>query len=88
MALKRNCKGCSSSVRLKEKDIYEILEKVKSNKKEKDIVDSNLYTDRLAICKKCDDLLYETTCKYDGVLVYVKAKDIDSFCSKPGNSKW
>lgn len=83
----RDCKGCSSSVHLSDGDIYEIMNNVKNNQKE-DIVDENIYKERLAICKECQDLLYNTTCRYSGYIVYMIAKDKDACCYRPGKGKW
>ncbi|MFP4016739.1 MAG: DUF6171 family protein [Halanaerobiales bacterium] len=86
MGARRNCKGCSSSVRLSEQDLYDILKNVKLT--EGELVDEELYKKRLACCKECSDLLYDTTCKYTGYLVYVKAREINTSCPKPGKAKW
>lgn len=87
MRSEKNCKGCSSSVRLNEDDLYKILKNVKKNK-QVDFVNETVYKKRLNICRKCKDLLYETTCKFSGCLVYIKANEIDAVCPRPGGSKW
>lgn len=82
-----NCKGCSSSVHLSIEDIYEIIKDTEKDLKG-NLVDESIYKRRLEICKGCQDLLYNTTCRYSGFIVYVLAKEEDVCCQKPGKGKW
>ena len=73
------CKGCSASVRLGTDDLYEIIKEAERDMGE-GLVDGELYSERLALCRECAGLLYNTTCKYSGQIVYVLAKDKDARC--------
>lgn len=87
MDSRKECKGCSSSVRLSEEDIYDIIKNIKVDK-DRDIVCEKTYKERIGVCKKCEDLLYNTTCRYSGYLVYVKAREQKAFCPRPGQTNW
>jgi hypothetical protein len=81
------CKGCTSSVHISDDEIKKIFGsevKVKNVK----LVSEELYKNRLDICKNCDAFVYNTTCKYCGCLIEIKAKLSASKCPFPYNPKW
>ncbi|OPJ61329.1 DUF6171 family protein [Clostridium oryzae] len=82
-----NCKACSASVNVPQKDIDKALEDLKRIKKIK-LADDETYIDRLKICSSCQCLEYNTTCNQCGCIVQIKAKVKDSRCPYPKNSKW
>lgn len=84
---KEGCKGCSASVYLSVEDLYEIIRYAEANTGA-DLVEEDIYKIRLEICKECPDLLYNTTCKYSGYIVYVLARNKKASCQKPGEKKW
>lgn len=83
----KGCKGCSASVQLSTDDIYEIIKGAERDIRE-GLVDEDIYKKRLTICKECADLLYNTTCRYSGHIVYILAKDENAHCHKPRGGKW
>lgn len=84
---KQGCKGCSASVHLSVEDIYEVIKGAVANLQE-DLVEEDVYRMRLEICQKCPELLYNTTCKYSGYIVYVLARDKKASCQHPGQQMW
>ncbi|WP_276354957.1 DUF6171 family protein [Cohnella caldifontis] len=53
-----------------------------------DFVRDALYARRLAACRSCASLEYETTCMHCGCLVEVRAKLDGKDCPHPAGSRW
>ncbi len=84
----KECKGCSATV-------HHSFEEVKSNMAEyiKTIepdlrTDHELYSKRLAQCSSCPGLYYESTCRYCGCFVQMRALRRAVDCPNPEGSKW
>ncbi|NLJ84359.1 MAG: hypothetical protein GX336_05575 [Halanaerobiaceae bacterium] len=84
---RQGCKGCSASVYLSPGDIYEIIRDAEAKTRD-ELVAEEIYKSRLEVCQECPDLLYNTTCRYSGYLVYVLAREKKASCQKPGEKKW
>jgi hypothetical protein len=52
-----------------------------------ELADDEIYVRRLAICGKCPDLQYGTTCRHCGCLVAVRAKLTAKNCAAPA-ARW
>lgn len=82
----RECKGCTSSVRVKVDETYE---KLKATLMDEDMaVSKETYKSRLDICKVCPSLQYSTTCQHCGCLVHARVLGKDSYCPDPSGSRW
>ncbi|NMA82378.1 MAG: hypothetical protein GX962_00745 [Epulopiscium sp.] len=53
-----------------------------------DCVEDDEYKKRLQACKDCLALYYESTCKYCGCFVRMRAKRKNKSCPYPGQDKW
>ncbi|MEK5038264.1 DUF6171 family protein [Sporosarcina sp. FSL K6-3457] len=80
------CKGCSQSVIVSDVEIQQLIKE--QLQYEIDIVEDNLYNKRLAVCKSCPSLVYDTTCGYCGCFVQFRAKLINKQCPNPSGPKW
>ena len=81
------CKGCNASVRVSEEEIKRSIEAFTGNK-DISLVSQEDYASRLALCRACDGLAYDTTCRNSGALMPVIAWVADKHCPKPGGSEW
>lgn len=84
----KDCKGCSASVRYS-------FEEVKANMADfiKTIdpdlrISDTLYGRRLAMCSGCTGLYYETTCRYCGCFIQMRALRSNMDCPHPAGSRW
>jgi hypothetical protein len=81
-----DCKGCSASVKVPQREIDRIVAELCQDKNVP-LTDQNTYLSRMAICKKCEDLLYGTTCRHCGCFISVRARFAEKNC--PGiPEKW
>jgi hypothetical protein len=81
------CKGCNSSVHISKEEIEKVFGK-KINLKGIKLTTQNEYEYRINICKQCEAYIYNSTCKYCGCLMEIKAKFKASKCIFPYNPKW
>lgn len=87
MELNSNCEGCAVSVHLSEEEIRELFGSTMKLKSVKTVSEDE-HKRRMDICKSCDQLVYNTTCKQCGCIIHVKAKLAGARCPYPYNSKW
>ncbi|WP_222618015.1 DUF6171 family protein [Sporosarcina sp. resist] len=80
------CKGCSQSVIVSDDKIKQLVKE--QLQYEIDIVEDELYNNRLKICKTCPSLVYDTTCGYCGCFVQFRAKLMYKHCPHPDGPKW
>ncbi|GAF63159.1 hypothetical protein BTS2_0050 [Bacillus sp. TS-2] len=78
------CKGCESSVTVEKKDLIRLLGSIPSDK----MSSNTVYEKRVSTCLGCEALLYGTTCKFSGMIVFYKAKQKEKRCPYPQNGKW
>ncbi|MFW6007171.1 MAG: DUF6171 family protein [Halanaerobiales bacterium] len=83
----RKCKSCRESNSISKKEIKRELKKIINNES-LDTVKSEIYQYRLKNCQQCPALSNETTCKYNGSIVQIKAKLKKSTCPYPDRAKW
>lgn len=88
MSYNKNCKGCSATV-------HHSFDEVKSNMAEyiKTIdpdqrTEQDVYEKRLAQCSSCPGLYYESTCRYCGCFVQMRALRSTMDCPNPEGSRW
>ena len=81
------CEACAVSVHLTEQEIEEMFGKAVRVKSVKTVSEEE-YSRRMALCKSCDCLLYNTTCRHCGCIIQVKAKLASAKCPFPYNPKW
>lgn len=81
------CKGCLETVHLSEEETKQVFGDVLRVKGVK-LSTTETYRQRLETCYECSALQYDTTCKYCGCIVQVKAKLLNSKCPYPYNPKW
>lgn len=84
----KDCKGCSATV-------HHSFEEVKLNIAAYIItidpnhrVDEELYEKRLAQCSSCTGLYYQSTCRYCGCFVQMRALRNTMDCPNPEGSRW
>lgn len=82
-----NCKACSASVKVLQKDIDKAISDLKKIKKIK-LIDDETYINRLKICSDCSCLEYNTTCNQCGCLVQIRAIIKENSCPYPKKAKW
>ena len=84
---RRKCKGCYPVFKIPNGDIYDLLKS--SSKSDNDqIVEKDIYEQRIQSCELCSGLIANTTCRYSGNLIYETAVNINQKCFYPGKSKW
>ena len=81
-----DCKGCSADVRVPRSQIDRLLGSMAG--KGFGLVDDYTYAGRLAACRACPALEYDTTCMHCGCLVEIRAKLGNKDCPHPGGSRW
>lgn len=81
------CKRCGLKTVITDDDINKAVEQVKAMKGIR-LVEDNVYTERLNICKTCEKLEYGSTCMLCGCIVNVRAIMADGKCPYPKNPKW
>jgi hypothetical protein len=88
MAESKNCKGCSATV-------HQSFDEIRANMDEYTrTIDTDLRTDpalykkRLLRCSSCAGLYYETTCRYCGCFVQMRALRKNLDCPNPEGSRW
>jgi hypothetical protein len=84
---KRKCKACSTSVRITNDAISEMINTI-INSNQFEIADDKSYNYRLEQCLSCNYLQYDTTCMQCGCIVHVRAKLKNSTCPYPQKAKW
>lgn len=84
---RRKCKGCYPVVKLPSGDIYDLL-KNSSNSDMDQVVEKDIYIQRISVCESCNGLIAATTCRYNGALIYETAIKIKRKCFHSGGSKW
>ena len=84
----KECKGCSASVRHSFEEInlkmHDFIGTIESDQR----VTDELYNKRLAECDSCAGLYYESTCRYCGCFVQMRALRINTGCPHPAGSRW
>jgi hypothetical protein len=83
----KNCKACSSSVRVSEEAIEEMLSDIIASGNFQ-LVEDEIYESRLAQCNECKYFQYGTTCLQCGCITQITAKLKESTCPYPLKSKW
>lgn len=83
---KLSCKGCSESVIVSDENIRKLVDE--QLQFETDIVDNDIYYERLEACKSCPSLVYKTTCSHCGCFVQFRAKLAYKHCPYPEGAKW
>ncbi|WP_204502059.1 DUF6171 family protein [Aquibacillus albus] len=81
-----SCKGCAASVRMSNKEVDKLVEE--QLMLEIDVVDDNVYNERLEHCVECPSLVYDTTCSHCGCFVKYRAKLAYKECPHPKGPKW
>ncbi|BAB05595.1 hypothetical protein P4637_01800 [Halalkalibacterium halodurans] len=81
------CKSCTASVRLTKKEMDQLMVEY-GEKDGKSLVGTSEYFRRVNQCMQCPDLLYETTCKYSGMLVQYISRFQNKSCPHPAGTKW
>lgn len=84
---KNFCKSCKSSVHLTEDEMDLIFGKNAKVNNVK-LISEDLYKTRINTCHNCDGFIYNSTCKYCGCIITIKAKFEAGKCSYPFNPKW
>jgi len=84
--IKVTCKGCLNSVIVSSEEVEELINE--QLQLETDLVDDDLYDNRLEICKSCLSLAYDTTCSYCGCFVQFRAKLAYKHCPYPDGARW
>ncbi len=84
---RKKCKGCYPVVKLPNGDIYDLL-KSSSKSNSDQIVEKDIYEERIHSCELCSGLIGNTTCRYSGNLIYETAVKSSQKCFYPGKSKW
>ncbi|NLE23847.1 MAG: hypothetical protein GX625_00665 [Clostridiaceae bacterium] len=87
MSHSSKCEACSVSVHLSQEEIDTLFGKTMKVKNIK-TVNEDEYKKRIDICMSCESLLYDTTCRYCGCIVQIKAKLQNSTCPYPYEPKW
>ncbi|ADL51764.1 DUF6171 family protein [Clostridium cellulovorans] len=87
MEKKENCKGCRANVNVDINSIEALVEEIRNNS-EFDVVSSEVYDNRLNICKECKDFVYGTTCNQCGCFVKVRALLKSSVCPSYKGDLW
>lgn len=87
MAYSNQCEACSVSVHLSPKEIDALFLRTVDIENVK-IASEEEYAGRINICMGCDGLIYNTTCRYCGCIVQIKAKLEHAACPYPYNPKW
>lgn len=84
----KRCKGCSATV-------HHPFSEIKSNMAEyidaiapELRVNDELYEKRLAQCLNCGGLYYESTCRYCGCFIQMRAVRSSMDCPNPEGSRW
>ncbi len=80
------CKGCLSSVIVSSEEVEQLINE--QLELETDLVDDDLYEERLEACKSCPSLAYDTTCSHCGCFVQFRAKLAYKHCPYPGGARW
>lgn len=86
MEKNNDCPGCQGTVRIDEAEIRRIFNEKIAVKKVK-LAAPDVYQTRLEICKQCSGLDYETTCRYCGCIIQIKAKLAGAYCPHPAGPK-
>ncbi|MCR6098511.1 hypothetical protein HXA31_14210 [Salipaludibacillus agaradhaerens] len=81
------CKSCLQSVKLTKVELAQMMQKQTEEIRDL-LVPIEVYFKRLAACELCEDLQYETTCRYNGMLVQYMARLKNKQCPRPGGGKW
>ena len=87
MSNQNQCEACSVSVHLTQEEIDMLFGKMSKVRNIKTVSEDE-YEKRMNICKSCDSLMYETTCRHCGCIVQIKAKLQNATCPYPFNPKW
>ncbi|MCX7711710.1 MAG: DUF6171 family protein [Clostridia bacterium] len=88
MNSKNECKGCRRSVRHPFDEVKEKMEEFLLTIPEEEKVSQPVYNMRMSECRQCSGLYYDTTCKYCGCFVQMRAMRKNKDCPHPGKSKW
>ncbi|WP_082652051.1 DUF6171 family protein [Gorillibacterium timonense] len=81
------CKGCRETVRPSSERIAALVEKIRKQS-DRVLVTEEEYNKRLALCRSCESLQYDSTCKHCGCLVEIRSLQQESDCPYPFASKW
>ena len=85
--VEKECKGCSSSVKISDEEIEKMFGDLKKVKKV-NVISQKVYEQRIASCQECKYLDFGTTCRQCGCIVEIKAKLAKGECPYPGSSRW
>lgn len=88
MKNRKECKGCSASVRVSFEEISAQMEEYIKTVDPEDRVAEEEYERRLQECSRCPALYYGSTCSYCGCFVRMRALRINKSCPYPGSRKW
>lgn len=83
----QKCKACSSSVRVSEEAIDEMLKDIISSGNFQ-LVEDFTYEMRIKECMQCKFFQLNTTCLQCGCIIQITARLKDSTCPFPLKSKW
>lgn len=84
----KDCKGCSASVRHSFEEVKSTMAEYMETIEPDLCVAEDLYNERLAGCSSCPGLYYETTCRYCGCFVQLRALRKNTECPHPAGSRW
>lgn len=87
MAYTSECEACGTSVHLSPEEIETLFGKTMQIKKVKTVSEEE-YNRRMDLCRQCEALVYDTTCKHCGCIVQIKAKLEHARCPFPYHAKW
>ncbi|MEO3944119.1 DUF6171 family protein [Gorillibacterium sp. CAU 1737] len=81
------CKGCRETVRPGDDRIAVLVDKIRKGS-DRELASDDEYARRLAACRVCESLQYDSTCKHCGCLVDIRALQQESACPFPYAPKW
>ncbi len=81
-----SCRGCQDSAIVSSEEIEQLVNE--QLEFETDLVDDDLYEERLEACKSCPSVAYDTTCSHCGCFVQFRAKLAYKHCPYPGGARW
>lgn len=76
------CRACQPTVRLAPGEVDRLLRQYLAERPVP-LADSACVARRLAVCGRCPDLLYGTTCRHCGCLVDIRARLAGTSCPAP-----
>lgn len=80
------CKGCQGTIISSTKEVEQLVNE--QLQLETNLVDDDIYIERLEACKICPSLSHHTTCSHCGCFVQFRAKLAYKHCPHPDGAKW